>query len=107
MAQPGQEMKFTYVDRPEIPETFVDVVEKMLFDGQVLRLEFCVSRLDEPRPSVPPSSKKVTAARLVMTPNGALDLFGKLQPLIAMWQQQGLIKQNPPMPVDTGSGKPN
>ena len=110
MSQPtqNQELKFSYVDRPEIAETFVDVVEKMFYDGQVLRLEFCVNRLDEQKFGAPPAGKKVTACRLVMSASGAVDLFGKLQPLMAMLQQQGVIKAAPPMPVpDGGSGKPN
>jgi hypothetical protein len=39
--------KFRYEDLPEIMETFADSIGQLYFDGQTLRIEFLVSRLDE------------------------------------------------------------
>jgi hypothetical protein len=43
----GQTATFRYVDRPELVETFADSITGMFFDGQSLRIEFAVSRVDE------------------------------------------------------------
>jgi len=34
------------VDRPELAETFADCVTGLMFDGQMLRIEFGVTRFD-------------------------------------------------------------
>jgi hypothetical protein len=36
-----------YIDRPDVEETFADAVSALVFDGQSLRIEFAVTRLDE------------------------------------------------------------
>ena len=89
-------MQITYVDRPEASEIFADTVEKLSFDGQTLRLELCVTRMDDPKPPSPPTGKKYTACRLVLPPLAALDLVNKLQQLVAMLEQQGIVKRNVP-----------
>ena len=38
-------IRYDYVDRPEVAEVFADFVQRIQFDGQTLRFEFCVSRL--------------------------------------------------------------
>jgi hypothetical protein len=42
-----------YIDRPDIEETFADSVSGLIFDGQSLRIEFAVTRLDEVKPNTP------------------------------------------------------
>ena len=42
--------KLRYVDRQDVSETFVDSLEKFVFDGTTLRLEFVINRFDEPNP---------------------------------------------------------
>ena len=86
-------MQITYVDRSEVCETFADTVEKLSFDGQTLRLELCVTRMDDPAPPNPPTGKKYTACRLVLPPLAALDLVNKLQQLVALLEQQGIVKR--------------
>ena len=89
-------MQITYVERPEVSETFADTIEKLSFDGQTLRMELCVTRMDDPTPPNPPTGKKYTACRLVLPPLAALDLANKLQQLVAMLEQQGIVKRNVP-----------
>jgi hypothetical protein len=38
------------VDRPDCLETFADSITGVTFDGQTLRLEFCVTRMDDMKP---------------------------------------------------------
>lgn len=89
-------IQITYVDRPEVSETFADTVEKMFFDNQTLRIELCVTRMNDPSPPNPPSGEKYTACRLVLPPLTALDLVIKLQQLVALLEQQGVIKRAAP-----------
>ena len=42
-----------YVDRLECMETFADSINQLYFDGQSLRIEFGVTRLDEVKPQHP------------------------------------------------------
>ena len=54
----GQTASFRYVDRPELVETFVDSITGMFFDGQSLRIEFAVSRVDEIKPNTPITGRR-------------------------------------------------
>ena len=101
------ELKIVYVDRPEVFETFADSVEKISVDGQVWRIEFCVTRLDEPKPPVIPG-KKYPSCRLVLTAKAGLELHDKLKGLVAIMEKQGLVKQQsvPDITIPPGT-KPN
>lgn len=87
-----------FVDRPEVTETFTDSIRSIGFDGQTMRLEFCVTRMEHVQPPNPPSGCQYPACRLVLTPNAAIDLFNKLQRIISVLEQSGAIKRNTPTP---------
>jgi len=89
--QPAPQTRF--VDRPEVCETFADSIRAISFDGQTLRMEFCVSRMDEPKP---PTSRQYPACRLVLTPKAGLDLFNQLQRFISTLEETGVIKRKAP-----------
>jgi hypothetical protein len=91
--------KTTYVDNPYISETFADSIKGILFDGQTMRIEFCTTRMNEPKPPNPPTSKQFPACRLVLTPNTVLELYTQLQKLMATLEQQGVLKRDIPAPV--------
>ena len=57
-----------YADRPECTETFADLVTHTYFDGQSLRIEFGVTRLDDIEPNAPITGRRYPAARLARTP---------------------------------------
>ena len=92
MTNPPSASKWTYVDRPEVSETFVDSLEKINFDGTSIRMELTVNRLDNPQPSGVPTGRKLTACRLITSPAGLLSIAGALNNLIANLQQQGILK---------------
>jgi len=54
-----------YVDLPELAETFADSIHTMIWDGQTLRVEFCVTRFPEPASSTPMEAKRYPACRMV------------------------------------------
>ncbi len=70
----------------------------------VVKLEFVVNRLDDPKPPSPPSGKAFTAARLVIPLPGVIDLFGKLQMFVGQLQAQGVLR---PIQDPGGSQRPN
>jgi hypothetical protein len=84
-----------YVDRPDLEETFADSVTGLTFDGQTLRIEFGVTRLDEVKADTPISGRRHPSCRLVLTPGAAVDLINRLQQIAAALKQAGLIKGPP------------
>lgn len=94
--QPAPQTRF--VDRPEVCETFADSIRAISFDGQTLRMEFCVSRMDEPKSPKPPTSRQYPTCRLVLTPKAGLDLFNQLQRFISTLERTGVIKRKTPSP---------
>ena len=92
----------TYFDRPDVPETYADSLEKMFFDGVCFRLEFVVNRIDTPKPPAAPTGKKVTAARLVLPVPAMLAIAQQINGMLATMQAQGIVKTHP-VPKPTGS----
>jgi hypothetical protein len=87
-----QGAKFRYVDRPDCPETFADSITGLAFDGQTLRLEFAVTRVDEVKANTPVTGRRYPACRLVLPPSAAIDLINKMQQVASALTQAGLLK---------------
>ena len=78
--------QFPKEERHDVKETFADSLSQCFFDGQTLRLELCSIRLDEAKPPpAKPIGKRHVVARIVLTPEGAVELF----------KQAGLLKESP------------
>ena len=90
------ESKTQYIDRPDLVETFVDSIRNVTFDGATIRAELCVSRFEEPTPPASVVVKQYPASRLVLRPDAAVDLFVRLQRLIALMEQRGIVKREQP-----------
>ncbi|HYC45034.1 MAG TPA: hypothetical protein VED01_06065 [Burkholderiales bacterium] len=90
------EPKIQYTDRPELDETFVDSVRQVTFDGATIRAELCVTRAEQTARGAALSMRRYPAARLVIRPDAAVDLFIRLQQLIAHMEKQGIIKRQEP-----------
>jgi len=91
--QKKQRVQSRFIDNPAILETFADSIHSFSFDGQTMRIEFCTTRLDEPKPQNPQTATQHPACRLVLTPTAALDLFTKLQKLVNALEQSGVLKR--------------
>jgi hypothetical protein len=91
--------KARYVDLPDLPETFSDSIHAMVWDGQTLRIEFCVTRYPQSGPDKPAEAKRYPACRMVMTPAVAVDLFNRLQQTMSALQQAGVVAQQKPPPT--------
>jgi hypothetical protein len=94
-AQQQRQATVRYIDRPEVVETFADSITNVTFDGQTLRLELGVTRLDEVKPNAPLTGRRYPACRLVLSPSAALDLINRVQQITAAMTQAGTLKANP------------
>jgi hypothetical protein len=97
--QNKQRIKTRFVDNPAVLETFADSIRSFSFDGQTMRIEFCTTRLDVPKPQNPQTATQHPICRLVLTPTAALDLFNKLQKLVVALEQSGVLKREPAPPT--------
>ena len=91
---------FQLIDPSNVREVFSDSLGQALFDGQTLRLEFCVVRFDSVEASATaqkkPTGKRHVVARLVLDTEGAVELVNQCMKFVAVMEQRGLIKRNPP-----------
>ncbi len=97
----AQTATIRYIDRPEIGEVFADSINHVYFDGQSLRLEFGLTRLDDVKPNTPVTGRRFPAQRMVLTPVAAVELINRMQQVVEALTQAGLFNDNPP-----GSAKP-
>jgi hypothetical protein len=89
-------VKISYVDRPDIDEVFADFVSRIQFDGQTLRLEFCVTRLtSEGKGGDAATAERYPASRLVLSVGAGVDLMNKMQQISAGLVQAGVLKAQP------------
>ena len=95
---PQHPPKIEYVDRPDLIETFVDTIHNVTFDGATVRAELAVTRFDEGTGAAPAVAKQYPACRLVLRPDAAVDLFVRLQRLIALMEQRGIVRREQPKP---------
>jgi hypothetical protein len=112
MAQASVPPKFEYVDVPSITETYADTVQGLIFDGQSVRLELCVTRMDEPKKGngAQLTGKRQTACRVVLPLSAALDLSTKLGRMMATLAKRGAeqkAKQAQAAKKPAGETKPN
>jgi hypothetical protein len=96
--QAAQGPTFRYVDLPDLAETFADSIESAFFDGQSLRIEFCVGRLDLTKPQAAPTGRRYPTCRLVLSPSAAIDLMNRMQQISAALVKAGVLK---PTPIQT------
>jgi hypothetical protein len=96
--------QLTYVDRPEISETFADSLHRIWFDALQVRMEFVVNRFDDAQPGMAPTGKAMTACRLVMSLPGMIDMHEKLSAIISTLQAQNILRTVTQPPT---SGRPN
>src|SRR5262245_48131137 len=86
---------FRYIDRPELAETFADSITALFFDGQSLRIEFGVSRVDDIKPNTPISGRRYPACRLVLPPSAAVELINRIRQIGAALTKAGVVKREP------------
>jgi hypothetical protein len=93
--QERQTATIRYIDRTDVTETFADSVGGLFFDGQTLRIELTVTRLDEIKPGTQITGRRYPACRLVLPPAAAVDLINRMQQVGAALTQAGVTKATP------------
>ncbi len=96
-----------YIDQPELAETFADSIGNLTFDGQSLRVEFTVTRMDEMKQSQPMTGRRYPACRLVLPPGAAVDLINRMQQIANALTQAGVLRQNVPPTTVGAAPTPN
>ena len=76
-----------YVDDPAVAETFVDTLERIHVDGQIIRLEFSVMRWEGGD-----APARRTACRVVLPAKGAVDLLNRMNQLQDVLVRAGALK---------------
>jgi len=95
--QSAKSVTAKYIDRPEVAEVFADLIHSVHLDGQVLRIELCVTRLDHPvKPQEQPTARCYPVSRLVLAAPAAIDLINRMQQIGAALVQAGVLKQAQP-----------
>jgi len=92
--------KLRYQDIPDLHETFADSIGQWIFDGQMLRIEFTVTRLDPSASGQPTTGRLLPAARMVLTPACAIQLIRQSQQLLAALEKVAAAQQ----PAAAGKG---
>jgi hypothetical protein len=87
------EDQIRYVDLPEVSETFADSIGLVTFDGQTARIEFCVTRMDTPKPPNKPTARRYPINRLVLTPESFLNLSNQLQGIVTALEKNGVVQK--------------
>ncbi len=85
-----------YVDRPDVAETFADSISGLVFDGQTLRVEFAVTRLDEVKPGAAITGRRYPICRLALPPAAAIDLINRMQQIGVALGQAGVVRAATP-----------
>jgi hypothetical protein len=76
--QQQQPLPIGHVDIVELAETFADSVNNVVWDGQTLRVDLCVTRYPPPD-QMGSGAKRYPVCRLVLTASAATDLYERLR----------------------------
>src|SRR3954462_5910059 len=95
-AAAAQTASIRYIDQPECTETFADSINNIYFDGQSLRIEFGVTRLDDIKANSPVTGRRYPSQRMGLTPVAAVELINRMQQVGVALTQAGVLKPTPP-----------
>jgi hypothetical protein len=89
----ARQPRLRYQDRQDLTETFADSIRSCVFDGQLMRIEFTVSRFDDPGALGVLEGRQVPACRLVLNRTALADLFNRLGQLSNVLKQAGVVSE--------------
>jgi hypothetical protein len=87
------QMQTLYVDIAGVQEIFADFVRQVSVKDSVMRIELCVTRVDEPHEKEPQTGKVYTVARIALPIPAALALQEHIALNVAELEKQGLVKR--------------
>jgi hypothetical protein len=96
-AQQTESISTRYVEQPEPRETFADSLHGIAWDGQTLRLEFCVTRYpDAALAGTGAELRRYPVCRLVLTAPAVAALYNRLQQTVTALAKAGVIATTQP-----------
>jgi hypothetical protein len=93
--QAAQTANIRYIDMLDCTETFADSINNVYFDGQSLRIEFGITRLDDLKQNAPVTGRRYPAQRMVLTPVAAVELINRMQQVGVALTNAGVLKPTP------------
>src|SRR5258706_6130960 len=91
--QTVQNLATTFVDSPELDETFGDSIRVVWFDGNTWRIEITVTRIEPAAPPQPVASTQHPTCRLVVSATAGLDRLTNLTQVDASPEHPGIPKR--------------
>ena len=88
---------------PDHKETFADSIGGWTYDGNTLRMEFLVSRLDALKTGEQPTGRAVPVCRLVLPTVAAVELIRAASQITTALTQAGVLRAGEAAPP----GKPS
>ena len=85
-----------YIDSVQPAEIFADSLHTMLWEGNTLRIEFCVTRFPAAASAAETAPERHPACRLVLTAGAATDLFNHLQQTMNALAKAGVVSTQKP-----------
>lgn len=93
LPQNRKSVQLVYRNRPEVPETYVDLLRLALAEGTNIKMEFVVNRQDQPSTSdATITGQSITACRLIIPVQGMVDMAAKLNDLLTKLRSAGIVK---------------
>jgi hypothetical protein len=84
------------IELPELREIFADSLHTIAWDGQTMRLEFCVTRYPVAAAvGNTAETKRYPACRLVLAASGGAALYNHSQQTVSALAEAGVIKASP------------
>src|SRR5262245_21919763 len=87
---------FRYSDLPEIREIFTDSIHTLAYDGQMLRIEFCVTRFQPQSGAAQAEAVRYPACGMVLPVAAATDLASRLVQTLTAIKDAAGAQSNPP-----------
>ena len=93
-----------YFDRAYLAEIFADSISSLIFDGETLRVEFGVTRVEKEEANSPITARRYSVCRLVLPVAATVELINRMQQITPALTQAGVMKAAPQQP-DTAATK--
>jgi hypothetical protein len=85
-----------YIDSVQPAEIFADSLHTMVWDGNTLRIEFCVTRFPDAALKGEKQPEQHPACRLILTAPLATALFNRLQETMNALAKTGIVSAQKP-----------
>jgi hypothetical protein len=81
-----------YLIRADLKEIFADSISRLIFDGEILRVEFVVTRLGKDTADSPISARQYPVCRLVPPLTAAIDFVNRMLQIAPILTRASVVK---------------